>query len=219
MKNLYTFVVYFLFTNLLYAQSQQKQFHFGILGGTQIIGKTFQYESLANIKGAVLGIDVSYAFKPERSRFSIHAQPNWSSYKRTNEDRGDTDIYQCQAINLPLLLRYSFTSGKIRPFAEAGVNVRYRTDFKVENRGNICELYGCFSGERIIDLQPEVTQNVIGLVAGAGIEFEIGKISIPITVRINEGIGTSQMKEMREDSYYYSDIKTRNIQITTGITF
>ena len=184
-----------------------------------MLGKTFQYESLANIKLAGLGIDVSYAFNPEQSRFSIHAQPNWSTYKRMNKDHGDTDNYQWQSINLPFLLRYTFIIGKIRPFAEAGVNVRYRTVFKVENKGNICELYGCFSGERTINIQPEVTQDVIGIIAGTGVEFELGRIIIPITVRINEGIGTSEMKEMREDSYYCSDIKTRNIQITTGITF
>lgn len=219
MKKLSSILFLLFFPTILLAQLEQRQFHFGIIGGTQLLGKTFSYESLTTAKGALFGLDVSYDFAPKKSGFSIHAQPNWSNYKRTNKDRGNTYTYRLQAINLPVLLRYTFTSGKIRPFAEAGLNVRHRTAFKVENKGYICELYGCANGEKKIDLQPQTTQDVIGIVAGAGVEFEIGKVVIPITVRLNEGIGTYKMKEIWEDTSYYSDIKTRNIQITTGITF
>ncbi|GLU56172.1 outer membrane beta-barrel protein [Dyadobacter frigoris] len=181
--------------------------------------ETFKYESLTTTKGAIFGIDASYTLIPKKSGLSIHIQPNWSNYKRTNKDHGNTYTYRLQAINLPILLRYTFTSGKIRPFAEAELNIRYRTDFKVKNKGYLCELYGCANGEKTIDLQPQTTQDIVGIVAGAGVEFEVGKIVIPITIRLNEGIGTYKMKELREDSYYYYDIKTSNIQITTGITF
>lgn len=219
MRNLSLLALLLFLPNSLFAQSEQKQFHFGIIGGTQFLGKTFKYESMTITKGALLGIDVSYAFTQKNAGFSIHTQPYWSNYKRTNENHGNTYTYRLQAINLPLLLRYTFTSSKIRPFAEAGLNVRHRIAFKVQNKGYLCELYGCAFGEQRIDLQPQTSKDLVGIVAGAGVEFEIGKVVIPLTIRLNEGIGTCKMKENREDSYYYYDIKTRNIQITTAIIF
>jgi hypothetical protein len=207
--------------NLLVAQSEEqtRRFHFGVLGGAQMIGKTFNYEKLAMTKGALFGLNASYAFSEKQTGLSIHIQPHWSFYNRTNKDDGNSYSYRLQAVNLPLLLRYTLSVGKIRPFAEAGLNIRYRTLFKIKKTGYLCELTGCVTGEKTIDLQPETSQDIVGLVAGAGVEIEIGKVMIPVTIRLNEGIGTYKMKEQWEDQYYYEDIKTRNIQITTGITF
>ncbi|MCF2447587.1 PorT family protein [Dyadobacter sp. CY345] len=210
-------------TTLVFAQTKdvERKWHFGILGGTHIFGETFTYEKIKTVKGAVLGLDLSYKFLPAKSGLSFHVQPNWSIYIRTNSGNSTTYDYKIQSINLPLLLRYTFLTGKIRPFLEAGLNVRTRTSFDIDINGRICsyEPAMCFSGQETRDMHSQTSQDRVGVLAGVGIEFDVWRISIPVSIRFNEGIGTYKMKERFEDHYYYDDIKTRNIQITTGITF
>jgi len=221
-KLLPTLLLYFL-TNLVLAQTEvsERKVHFGIMGGSHIFGKTFTYEKIETVKGAVLGFDLSIKFSPEKSGFSFHIQPNWSNYIRTNRENNTSYDYKIQSINLPLLLRYTFLTGKIRPFVEAGLNVRSRTSFDIDINGTICQFEPatCSPGFEKIDLHPQTSQDRVGVLAGAGVEFDIWKISIPLSIRFNEGIGTYKMKKKIEDHYYYDNIKTRNIQITTGITF
>lgn len=59
----------------------------------------------------------------------------------------------------------------------------------------------------------------VGLLASLGVEFDVWQLAIPVTVRINGGVGTFQMKQQLADSYYFDKIKARNIQVTAGITF
>jgi len=110
---------------------------------------------------------------------------------------------------------------KIRPFLEAGLNVRTRTFFEITQTGTICQIYDgpCFYGENTIDLHPQTSQDRFGVLAGVGVELDVWRITIPVTIRINEGLGTYKMKKMMADSYYYDELKTSNIQITAGITF
>jgi len=221
-KLLPTLLLCFL-TSLVLAQTEvsERKVHFGLIGGSHVFGETFSYEKIKTVKGVALGLDLSYKFSPEKSGLSFHVQPNWSNYIRTNRENNTSYDYKIQSINIPLLLRYTFLTGKIRPFVEARLNFRSRISFDIDINGTICryEPAMCFPGREKIDMHSQTSQDRVGVLAGMGVEFDIWKISIPLSIRLNEGIGTYKMKHQYEDHYYYDDIKTRNIQITTGITF
>lgn len=222
-NNILPTLLFCFVTSQVLAQTEvsERKVHFGIIAGSHIFGETFTYEKIATVKGAVLGLDLSYNFSPRKSGLSFHVQPNWSNYIRSNRDIYTSYNYKIQSVNLPMLLRYTFFSGKIRPFVDAGLNVRSRTSFNININGEICRETPstCVTGEENINLHPQTTRDRIGVLAGAGVEFDVWRVTIPVTVRLNEGIGTYKMKNMLQDASYYDDIKTRNIQITTGITF
>lgn len=215
-------VLVLLTSSLAFAQKNDydRKLRFGVFGGRHILGETFTYEKIKAVSGPIFGLDFSYNFRSNKSGLSIHIQPNWTSYYRNNKEPATSDDYKTQALNVPLLARYSFGTGKIRPFIEGGLNIRSRKSFQFERNGRICiYMSPCANGKQTIDLHPELTDDKAGLIAGLGVEFDVWQLTIPVTVRLNEGIGTYEMKERMEDSYYFDKIKTRNIQVTAGITF
>ncbi len=216
-------VVFLLLSSCL-AFSQKsnddRKLRFGVFAGRHILGETFTYEKIKTVSGPVFGLDFSYNARSDRSGLSIRIQPNWTSYNRNNKEQETSDVYKIQALNIPLLARYTFGGRKIRPFIEGGLNLRSRTSFDFKRNGRICSFIGpCSYGQQTIDLHPELTDDKIGLVAGLGVEFDLWHLTIPVTVRLNEGLGTYEMKQQLADSYYFDKIKTRNIQVTAGITF
>ena len=80
------------------------------------------------------------------------------------------------------------------------------------------------------DFNWKVTENIIGkttseriiLLASVGTELNLGGVQIPISLRINESIGTYKLNDQnysRRTRDNISDFKTRTIQIVTGVTF
>lgn len=197
---------------------------FGIWGGLPVLGKFDSNDHLRSASGLTIGLNVGYYFSKPKRGLSVHLQPNWSEQSVAKESGINTAFFQkatwtSQAVNIPVLLRWTFSTGNIRPFLEFGPNLQFRTALSSKNQGTLCGIYNCSSYEARIDMHAETSQDRIGLIAGAGVELNIWKLTIPVGVRIVEGIGTYEMNIIREDSYYYQGLKTRSVQIVTGISF
>lgn len=217
-----TAVFIFLISSAGFAQnkSTDRKLHLGVFAGRHLIGETFTYEKLKQASGALAGLDMSYKLGKQRPGISIRLQPHYARYQRINKEHPNTDQFTVKSFNVPLLARYALGPGKIRPFLEAGLNFRWRTAFKYERNGQICSFIGpCSYGQQSLDLHKELTHDRIGLVAGVGVEVDVWQLTTALTVRVNEGVGTFRMEEQLADSYYFDQIKTRNFQVTAGISF
>lgn len=207
------------------AKAQQfKRVGVGIYGGPQLFGKIYTSSNLDKITGFTAGIDLRYALSKEPEGFAIHFQPGFNTFRHFKEEGKHTQLYtettwQWSAVHLPLLLRYTFSSGKVRPFAEIGPTLRLRQSLTLKTNGYGCGIAGCSGRETDQDMQSITSKDAIGLTAGAGLEVDLWKVTIPISVRIQEGFGTYATKVFFYESPGFDNLKTRTIQVTAGMNF
>ncbi|MCE6992447.1 outer membrane beta-barrel protein [Dyadobacter sp. CY323] len=201
-----------------------RKFGAGIYGGPQLFGKIFTNTKLDDISGITAGLDIRYALSKQPQGFSLHFQPSYNSFRLFTSEGANTQLYRertwkWEAFHFPLLARYTFSSGWSRPFAEVGPTLRIRKALTIRNAGYGCGVAGCSGGDITTDLDPITNNDPIVLTAAAGVEIDIWKITIPISVRLQQGFGTYEMKEQREDALYYDKLKTNTIQVTAGVSF
>ncbi|KAA0992404.1 outer membrane beta-barrel protein [Dyadobacter aurulentus] len=217
----------FFLARSLHAQEARsfRKFGLGIYGGPQILGKIYDNDKLSKISGAAVGLDFRYAFSKEPQGFSLHFQPAFNSFREFSSEGANTQVYRettwrWKAFHLPLLARYTISSGKVRPFAELGPMLRFRTALTVKQGGTICGVAGCGPIGLADNIHPETSRDPVGFIAGAGVEVDLWKITVPVAVRIQEGFGTYKMESVRYDGpYYYEKFKTRTIQVTVGVAW
>ncbi|MCF0041571.1 outer membrane beta-barrel protein [Dyadobacter fanqingshengii] len=224
MKKLPFLAVLILITNLSANAQQFKKFGAGVYGGSQLFGKMYSNDDLSKISGFTAGVDLRYSFSKQPEGFSLHFQPGFNTFRQITESGDNSQvemetIWKWRAFHLPVLLRYTFSSGKVRPFAEIGPMLRFRQALKVNTSNNICGIAGCYFQETNSDLHPLTTKDAIGLTAGAGVEVDLWKVTIPVSIRIQEGFGTFETNVTFYESAGYQNLKTRVIQVTAGINF
>lgn len=224
MKHLYAFMIAIL-PVYVYGQDAARKGHFeyGAFGGKQLWGKIYDYRKMEAVSGWVAGIDLGYKVRDDKSGVSFHIQPNFSTFGSVLEEGKNTQIYRWiewkwQAINVPYTIRYAFTGGKIRPFAEAGINLRFRTKLAMEYRTMGCGVAGCYGSEGVDNMQQNLTRDLIGAVAGIGAEIDVNNVTIPIAIRINESFGTFGSKPTSTPGSGHGKLKTRVVQVTAGFT-
>lgn len=203
------------------------RFKLGLIAGTQIQGKVLNKQSYTSISGLIGGLSLEYQLSKSNNLFSLVAQPQWTQLKRTDSFAPEyyrefypsvwieEESFTQQSLNIPLLVRYKLTSGWCRPFVEAGPYVKFRTGFLLEQNRNSLLI---FTGNVSQDMQSEFYQDRFGVQAGVGVEFNLGKVTLPLALRLNEGFGTYQMKNPGLDGFNASDLKTSHIQFVMGIS-
>lgn len=222
MKHLYAFTIAIL-PVLTYGQDVARKGHFeyGAFGGKQIFGKIYDSRKMEAVSGWVGGVDLSYQVRENKSGVSFHLQPNFSTFGSVLEEGKNKPFYRriewkWQAINLPYTIRYALPSGKVKPFVEAGINLRFRTKLTMRYKTIGCGVVGCSGAEGIDDVQQNLTRDLIGGVAALGAEIDILNVTIPVAVRLNEGFGTFGSKPNSTPGSGHGKLKTRVVQVTAG---
>jgi len=85
--------------------------------------------------------------------------------------------------------------------------------------GSACGFGGCYGRESSLDLQSSTTKDAIGITAGAGIEVDLWKVTVPISVRVQEAFGTYETNVVFYESPGFQNLKTKTIQVTAGVNF
>ncbi|MBO9617148.1 MAG: hypothetical protein J7619_30965 [Dyadobacter sp.] len=214
----------FLYTNV-YGQLDvpRKQWRFGLLAGRPVAGKIFEGANTESASGLVAGLDLSYDFEKVKSRASIHFQPAFVTFKMTKETGQKNSQYyikqqwKWEAIHLPLSFRYTLPTGIVRPFLELGFNFRFRTALAVSASGTNCGIAGCIPVSSSQSVQNIADKDKLGILAGAGVEIDAGKVTIPLTIRLVDGIAKKRYDDPASPTTY-SNLKTKLIQVTAGVT-
>lgn len=210
-----------------YGQAPKAEGHwaFGVMAGSQLAGKIYETTKMGRASGFVGGLDIAYVFEKGKSGPSVHFQPNFSTFKKKEIDGLSSTMYytetkwKWEALTLPVLVRYTFTKGRLRPFAEVGVSWRYRTGFSVRTHRERCGFAGCEVSDKSSDIQANTKQDKIGILAGVGTELDVWNLTIPVTVRIAESVRRYRGTDDQGPNTTHLNLKTKVVQISAGITF
>jgi len=228
-KTLLIFALLTLFADLAYSQDALKsRYGWGFVGGLNMFGTYKLAVPQMKIGGVLLGFDFYYRILKNSDALKLHFQPNWTNFKYDNgkglKDNQERMVRRSETLVLPFLLRFSpLAKKRIGIFIEGGVGLQHKfKDTSLMDLEVNCGFAPC-------DFNWKVTENIIGkttseriiLLASVGTELNLGGVQIPVSLRINEGIGTYKLNDQnysrKQDNI--SDFKTRTIQIVTGVTF
>ncbi|SDF85646.1 hypothetical protein SAMN04487996_11310 [Dyadobacter soli] len=221
MRHLYALLIAIL-PVFAYGQDALRKGHFeyGVFGGKQIFGKIYDERKMEAVSGWVAGIDLGYR---DKSGISFHLQPNFSTFGSVWEiEESSTYHYRNEwkwsAVNVPLTARYTLGKGRVRPFAEAGLNLRLRTRLSSGYEFLRCGFCCCHPKVGVDDMQERMTHDPANILAAIGAEIDFQSVTIPIALRLTEGIGTYDVKPDPTPGSGYGALKTRVVQVTAGIS-
>ncbi|WP_342084951.1 hypothetical protein [Dyadobacter sp. OTU695] len=227
MKTLYLFLCLFLFHARANGQSDTpiRPWRFGAMVGRPVAGKIYDSNKMKSASGLVVGLDFAYYFEKKDFGPSMHFQPSFNTFKKTETAGNKSSQYyvasrwKWEAIHLPVSFRYTFSTGLIKPYVEFGLNFRFRTALFFRNSGHICGIASCFSAGGGQSLQNVANKDKLGILAGAGVEVDAGKVTIPISIRLVDSILQPKNSDDQGPTPTYSNLRTKLIQVTTGVAF
>lgn len=205
-------------------ESRPRRWHFGVMTGAQITQYIPKSLDVDATKAWWSGADIGYRFQDSPKGFSVHLQPNLSlSRFKTESGVEGSDYYmkyewKYRTISLPLLVRYTFTDGKFRPFAELGGDWAIRSRYKVGSSGMICRDGGCYPME-FSESTGKSDSNPLRALASVGVQIDAGKVTIPITVRVVQSLKKAEEFFDPFSGTTFVTPKIRGIQLTAGIVF
>lgn len=205
------------------SETDTKRWQFGVFTGPQLAFLVPDESSKAT-KGLLAGADAGYRFQNSVKGWSVHLQPNFSMLRNKMVSGDESTVYyftmksKSHSIMVPFLVRYTILGGKIRPFAEVGGNWVVRTSVSYKTMGRFCPDGMPCSPLDIEDKIRNADVARMGALVSAGVQIDIGKVTIPITVRA--------IQDIKKQKIYIDDLgteaafpKTRLIQLTAGIAF
>ena len=123
------------------------------------------------------------------------------------EEGGYKSEFKLAFLEVPVMFKYAFGTGEIKPYVMAGPTIGFLMSSKVEMS------YGGESAEE--DWKDETTSIEFGLGFGAGVSMPMGNNSIFVEARY--ALGLTNLNDDPDDTE--TDIKSKGIQIFVGITF
>lgn len=151
------------------------------------------------------GIFVNLPLSPN---FSIQPEALYMS-KGADFDAFDNDevgSVKLQYIEVPILLKYAFGAGPLRPSLFAGPSIAFKTSCEIEFEG-----LGSFDCEDDVDVGA-VKSTDFGAVAGLGLEYDMGGMSLLADARY--GFGLTNIDDTGSDS----DVKNRGWTFLAGFS-
>ncbi|WP_353720025.1 outer membrane beta-barrel protein [Dyadobacter sp. 676] len=197
----------------------------GVMTGPHLTIQVPEIPGVDQTVGIMTAADVGYALQNSHKGWSLHFQPGVNRWK-TNQVNGEqgSDYYlewkwKSATINLPLLVRYTILQGRVRPFAEMGASYLVRNYWKVKGSGQTCQNETCYPNEFDDKGNSSLEKGRFSALAGVGVEFGLGKITIPVTVRWNEQLKKIERFDDAFTGMQYTIPRSRTIQVAIGVTF
>ena len=125
-------------------------------------------------------------------------------FLKTNSDRSRGWDYEMREVSVPVMAKFRLSRG-LSPYAAAGVEGACILSHK--------QIPGPF-GEKDYDMTDLTRRLEFGLVFGAGVEVDLGAISLNVEGRYHHGL--TDTTKFTNDGY---DFKTREYVILAGIKF
>ncbi|MGG7665740.1 hypothetical protein [Dyadobacter sp. BHUBP1] len=226
MKTLYTFLCVVIFTGHVHGQTGKmaKPWRFGVSAGSPVVGKIYDSGKMKPASGLVVAADLGYYFEDRKSGPSLHFQPGFTTFKKT-ETYGKEDgryfiesKWKWEAIHLPLSFRYTLSTGAVRPFVEFGFNFRFRTALFVRRSGTICGVVSCNAVGGSQSIQNVANKDKAGILAGVGVEIDAGKFIIPLSLQLVDSFIKPKVSGDLGLTRVPSDLRTKFVQVTAGVS-
>lgn len=216
-----TLIVFGLAFHTLKAQELVRpnvdRFKFGVFAGVNhtysfVINRYPNYFKPQN--NLVAGVDLQYHLM---SRASVHLQPSWTQFTDAESQQPWTiSTFSLTTLKLPVIYRYYLSPNRRSFFVQAGVSYNYLASSKYREQIDVvCITSPCpnFLGPNI---SPSNKSAVSGL-AGIGINLELQKISIPISLQYERYLSNYLFPNQFDDQS--TRVKFEYVSLTTGVTF
>lgn len=226
MKTLYTFLCVVIFTGHVHGQTVEAEgpWRFGVSGGLPVVGKIYDSGKMKPASGLVIAADLGYYFEDRKSGPSLHFQPGFTTFKKTETyGKGNGRYFieskwKWEAIHLPLSFRYTLSTGAVRPFVEFGFNFRFRTALFVRRSGTICGVISCNAVGGSESIQNVANKDKAGILAGVGVEIDAGKFTIPLSLQLVDSFVKPKVSGDLGLTRIPSDLRTKFVQVTAGVS-
>lgn len=196
-----------------------------------------KYESFNKLGGQAT-LEVTFAFKA----LSISAQPTYRTskftysnmYNWTSETNDLTMKFeqeqQLDYFDLPLLVKYEFTDGNLRPFLQAGVyySLLVNATKGVTVSGTDVAPGGTsnFENEPVVVGAKDLFTNNWGAIAGGGLNYNLGNVRVVLDISYHIGMSNIANVKNRYGNDRLSgigdaqdDIKTNHLMFSVGCLF
>ena len=174
----------------------------GFIGGANISGQRFdpsEYGNDNSITGLLFGGFINYGLS---DMISLQAEPSYIQ-KGSMDDWGTK--FKLDYIDIPVLLKFSFGKGEIKPYVIAGPYIGFLTNAKliIPNEGDK-------------DIQDKIKSTDFGLNLGAGLSILINENIL--FFRASYSLGLYDIND-QNDPYFVYTIKNKGTQISAGMSF
>lgn len=226
MKTFFTFLCLIAFHGLVNGQSAKpdRPWRLGVVAGRPVVGKIYDHGKMKSGSGLVAGLDLGYYFENHKSGPSLHFQPGFTTFKKTETDGEKMDSYyieskwKWEAIHLPVSFRYTLPTGAVRPFVQFGINFRFRTALFVRRAGTICGIVSCSAVSGGQSIQSVANKDKLGILAGVGVEVDAGKVTIPLSIQLVDSFLKPKISDDLGLTRTYSNLRTKFVQVTAGFS-
>lgn len=195
---------------------QERRFGYGVFAGVSFTN-AYLPASLTRQLNPLAGIDLQYQLT---SRSSIHLQPSWTQVStdnaRTQGYDGAGYFLRLAMLKAPVLYRYYIWEGRKLLFVQLGASYNFLTssDFRQET------YVQCFAAPCpplfAINRAASNRSTVSGL-AGIGINIELQKISVPITLQYERSISSYSFSNLFDAPP--TPVTFDTFTLTTGVNF
>jgi outer membrane protein W len=209
-------------TNYSPSATEKVYDNFSTMGSQASLEVTFTY------KGFSISTQPTYRI----STFTYSNQFEWRSTENAN-DRLIMKYNQSQKVDyadLPLIVKYEITGDKLRPYVQVGVfySILVNATKTVEVSGTDYASGGInqFTNEPVIVGAKDLFDNYWGLIAGAGVYYNLGNVRLVLDASYHKGMSNIANVKNRFDNDRLSgigdaqdDLKLNNIVISAGCVF
>ncbi|MDR6806635.1 hypothetical protein J2Y45_003827 [Dyadobacter sp. BE34] len=100
MKTFYSFLCLVILTGHVHGQTAKpdRPWRFGVLAGLPVAGKIYDNGKMQSASGLVVAADLGYYFEDRKSGPSLHFQPGFSTFKKTETDGRKDGRYYVESI-------------------------------------------------------------------------------------------------------------------------
>jgi hypothetical protein len=208
-----------VFSNTIQAQqfSAPKAAHFklGVFAGSNYTSSFLDSRYFKTQAGFLAGVDIQYLLT---SRSSLHLQPSWAQLAN-EQSKFNFGTLTLNTFKLPFEYRYYVSPGKRLLFVQGGLSYNYLTNSNYRKQYDIvCIQAPC---PNTGPDTPSSNKSTVSGIAGIGINIELQKISIPITLQYERYFGNYLFSN---NNFIFSNgeptsIKFESFALTTGISF
>jgi outer membrane protein W len=200
--------------------TEKKYQSFNKIGSQATLEVTFYYK----------GISISAQPTYRSSRFTYTNEYTWNDAETGGLNLKFDQEQQLDYADLPLLLKYEFTQNTLRPYLQAGVYysilVKATKGVTVSGTDNASGGTNTFENEPAVVGAKDLFTNNWGLIAGAGLNYNLGNVRIVFDASYHVGMSNIANVNNRFSNDRLSgigdaqdDLKTNHLVFSVGCLF
>jgi hypothetical protein len=209
---------------LLVPQAQAQSVHFGLKGGLNFADATFKGTAVdmpdfKSQTGPTWGIFANFKLGPVTIQPEVLLSQRGVKYTEyEGTDALVTGHMKLDYIEVPILVKYSFLSGPIKPFIFAGPSFSYLRKAREGYDVDIVDNTDQPDYYQYTVITDSFKKTEIAGVFGIGVDCQLSKVVLSLDARYHLGLGNIADEEMLGDSDITS-VKNTGISVMVGIGF